>query len=66
LRLGEGIFGIRVLRCLGRFCGVLLDLQGLYVLFLWVVCRVLLWVVVFGLVGVLSELGFFLGAFRRS
>jgi HAMP domain-containing protein len=48
------------------FVGVLLGLQGLYGLILWVICRVLLWVVAFGLVGALSELGSFLGAFRRS
>jgi hypothetical protein len=39
------IFGVWVMRCLGNFVGfvgVLLGLQGLYGLFLWVVCRVLL------------------------
>jgi hypothetical protein len=39
------------------FVGVVLGLQGLFGLFLWVICRVLLWVVAFGLVGALSELG---------
>jgi hypothetical protein len=33
------------------FVGVLLGLQGLYGLILWVVCRVLLWVVALGSCG---------------
>jgi hypothetical protein len=48
------------------FVGVLLGCRGSMVYFFWVVDRVLLWVVALGFVGALSELGSFLGAFRRS
>jgi hypothetical protein len=58
--LGEGNFFLfPPVRVVGGFVGfdyvgivgVLLGLQGLYGLILWVVCRVLLWVVVLGSCG---------------
>jgi hypothetical protein len=47
------------------FVGVVLGLQGLF-MFLWVFVGCCFGLLLFGLVGALSELGSSLGAFRRS